>query len=177
MYSEEDYAWLKSQPLEALVAARERGTENGNEHYQVYCKFPSNRRWSWWKKNLPSSAAGKCTAHWVLASGREWRCRRYIVDVEAYMRDNPGAHAKTQGEILDDFGCEVHLDESVDTDVKIVKGIVDGAALHQIFRENPLYYFHNAKKIKELYGDVASWRESGLDFKPQAYKKYRKSRE
>lgn len=170
-YAEEDIAWIRESTPLALCVARETGSENGATHYQGYVKWGTNRRWSWWLKRAHRGPDGKHSLHWALAKGPEWKCRRYIVDVAAYMRDEPGAHSKEQGEVLVDFGCEVVLDKSAPADVRVVKAIVDGAALYQVFRDNPMHFYHNSHKIERLHAHVQAWREQGVDYKPAGYEK------
>lgn len=166
-YNEDDLSKLRENPLDALVVALEEGSEAKKEHFQGYCKFGSNRRWSWWKRTFHSE--DRADAHWELANGPEWKCRRYIADVESYLRDEPGAHAKTQGRVLFDFGCEVVLDESASPTLRVIKMIVDGAKTSQIFRTHPVFYFHNCRKITDLVTHVQAWRDAGEDFKPEKY--------
>lgn len=53
-----------------------------------------------------------------------------------------------------------------------MKGLVDGAPLWQLFKENPLYFYHNCRKITDLQGHIQVWREQGVDFKPGRYDDY-----
>lgn len=185
-YTEEDVARLREEPLDALVIAREEGTEAKHTHYQGYCKFTSNRRGSWWfdRFHRSSSAEGgdsrERSAHWELAKGPEWTCRRYIVDVAAYLRDNPDAHAKEQGEVIVDFGCEVHVPHEDDVTVHVIKMLVEGARLSQVFRAHPRFFFHNCRKINDMQAHIKAWHEAGEEYRPERYespprKRYKKS--
>lgn len=176
-YSEEDVAKLRQFPLDALVLAREQGSENKAEHFQGYVKFSTNRRWSWWQRTFHCHEdASRNSAHFELAKGREWQCRRYIVDVAAYLRDNPEAHFKTQGEVLYDFGCEVFVERDCTPQVRVIKMVVEGARLSQIFKEHPVFFFNNYRKISDLDSCVKSWRESGEDFTPASIEEEPKSK-
>lgn len=167
LYDEDDVALLKAATPVALVIALEEGTEEKREHYQVYVKFASNKRWSWFKRTFSSSA------HWELAKTPEWACRRYIVDVEAYLRESPQAHPKAQGQVLVDFGCQVHYSAHLEQDQRIVKAMVDGATEWQLFKDNPMYFFHQGRKISDLHAKMTAWREMGVDYKPDSYDDYR----
>lgn len=171
-YDADDLRILREHPHTALCVAKEEGTEEKREHFQGYVKFETNKRFSWWKRVFHTPA--RCSAHFELANGPEWKCRRYIVDVAAYLRDQPGAHPKTQGEILHDYGCEALVDEISRPEVRVIKMLVDGAALSQIFRACPVFFFHNGRKITDLQQHIQVWRESGEDFRPIAYEPPRK---
>ena len=107
-YDDSDVSRLKEEIVDALVIVLEKGTKEQHEHFQGYVKFASNRRWSWWKKTFSQSA------HWELAKTPEWCCRRYLVDVEAYLKESPQAHFKEQGQVLVDFGILFYtLDKSL----------------------------------------------------------------
>lgn len=53
--------------------------------------------------------------------------------------------------------------------MRVVKAIVDGARLSAIFKQNPMYFYHNCRKIKDLHELRASWNDMGEDFKPSDY--------
>lgn len=172
-YNEDHVARLRQFPHVAFVVALEDGTENKRQHYQGYVKFPSNKRWSWWQKVFHSEEDK--SAHWEAAKGPEWKCRRYIVDVQAYLRDNPDAHFKTQGSVIHDYGCEVHVDSAgASVQVKVIQMCVEGAKKWQIFREHPVFYFHNNRKIRDLIEDMDRWRDEGAEFRPKSYDEPRK---
>lgn len=78
--------------------------------------------------------------------------------------------------MIHDYGCEVILDESAPTDQRVVKALVDGARLSQIFRNHPMYFFHNCRKITDLHGHICSWRENGEEYNPSEYVDYKKPR-
>lgn len=166
-YHEDDLGRLREFPHVALVVAREEGSDNKGVHLQGYIKFSNNKRWSWWKRMFHChSEASRNSAHWELAKGREWKCRRYIADVAAYLRDNPEAHFKTQGEVLHDYGCEVYVDKDASPLVQVIGMVVRGAKMSQIFKEHPVFYFHNYRKINDLRECVSGWKHDGDDFQP-----------
>lgn len=169
-YAEEDVQWIKESTPVALVVAIEEGSENGHKHFQGYVKWSSNKRFKW-LVDRSFKVDGKHSIHWYRAKGPEWKCRRYIVDVEAYMRDEPRAHKKTQGDVIVDFGCEVMLDSDAPVDVRVVKALVDGAELYQVFRDNPMHFYHNSSKIEKLHSYITTWREMGVQYKPSGYSK------
>lgn len=56
--------------------------------------------------------------------------------------------------------------------------------MSQIFQKHPVYYFHNRRKIADLFGDRAGWKIAGEEFMPdqnawdhaEDYKKARSKR-
>lgn len=104
-----------------------------------------------------------------MAKYPEWTARRYIVDVESYLRDNPEAHFKTQGVVIHDYGCAVELPDGASTTVKCVKAIGDGCKLVQLWRAHPIYFYHNYRKLKDLHEFLQGQRELGEDVKPTNY--------
>lgn len=175
IYREKDYEKFMEDPGKvALVVAKEEGTKEKHDHYQIYVKYRSNKRWSHFKKMFSNEEDVSYSAHWEKAKGLEWHCRRYIVDVAAYLRDNPRAHAKTQGVVLHDYGCDVMVDTEAPIDVRVVKMIVGGARLHEVFRENPMFFFHNSYKVRTLFDYVTEWRASSYPFDPAEYESYKR---
>lgn len=169
-YEESDLEKLRLNPLEALVVALEEGTENKRQHYQGYVKFSSNRRWSWWSRTFHChpEESGLNSAHWDLAKGPEWKCRRYIVDVAAYLASPDCDHQKTQGEVLFDYGCEVRVPDSDSPGLRCLQMLTAGACMHQLFKEHPWFFFQNSRKLADMHGYLIAWRESGVDYEPQA---------
>ena len=177
-YDQKYFDWLHAQHPTAHVAAWEIGGTGGARHIQGYIKFQSNKRWSWFYSNCPKDSEGKYAMGWELAKGPEWHCRRYIVDVEAYLRSPQCTHQKTQGDIIVDTGCEVMLTDTGDQTSDVIQSMVNGAEPYQIFKEHPRYYFIHYNRVHNLHEKITQWKRDGLDYVPSDYAegRYKKAR-
>lgn len=170
------FDWLQAQHPIAHVAAWEVGGTGGARHIQGYIKFKTNRRWSWFSSNVPKDSEGKYSMGWKLAVGPEWKCRRYIADVAAYLASPDCTHQKTQGDIIIDNGCEPMLFQSGDQTADVVQSLANGAEPYQIFKEHPRYYFIHYNRVHNLHEKIGQWKREGLDFMPTDFsdRRYKK---
>lgn len=156
-YNEENVHRLRSDAsLVAGCCARERG-KNDKEHYQIYVRFAQKKRFSWWANQFPGE-------HVEPRKGSEKQAWQYICDVENYLKEK-GAHEKTQGEILWDFGCSKEVESAGDELDQVLDKLEARVPRWQIYREHRRFYFTKGRQIRELDEEMQSWQENGYEFK------------
>lgn len=139
--------------LRALVIGREICPTTKKEHYQGYVRFDKPCRLSWWKNQFP-------TVHVELRKGSEEQAANYC---------------RKEGNVIVDFGCKIDDPPTVnkgekvptiDTTTHVLDMLEDGAPLWQIYKRHRIFYFHNAKKIKEMKEDMDTWNTfHNIDYK------------
>lgn len=144
-------------PARALVVGRELCPDSGREHWHIYARFETNKRFSWWRSNFPDerlpddSLKYVATNDFQLREGTEAQARAYIL--------------KPDTQILVDRGCQTDTETSGDVTEHVLDLLEAGAPDFEIYRKHRKFFFHHHAKIDAVKRKMSDWSTQGYQFK------------